>query len=116
VIPPIEEGDPFWVFLAFPYLRSASYEKNRDTRRWFLEACCLVTKLMWPGAKDIVGYATESSQGKAGRSEDALYMDVREWTPEMEAEAKRLQREYRILTNANFFEFHETEYPVDEAS
>jgi hypothetical protein len=116
VIPPIEEGDPYWVFLAFPYLKSATYERNRSTRRWFLEACCLVTKLTWPDAKDIVGFASESSQGKAGRSEDALYMDLREWTPEMEAEAKRLQREYNILTNANFFEFHETEYPVDEAS
>jgi|RhiMetStandDraft_4_1073278.scaffolds.fasta_scaffold227229_2 hypothetical protein len=43
-------------------------------------------------------------------------MDLRQWTPEMEAEAKRLQREYNILTNANVVEFHESEYPIDEAS
>lgn len=112
VIPPVQQGDPFWVFLAFPYLKTVSYEQNRTTRRWFLQACCAVTKLMWRDTKDIVGFATESSRGNAGRSEDALYMDVREWTPEMEAEAKRLQHEHRILTNANFFEFHEAEYPI----
>lgn len=112
VIPPVEPGDPHWVFLAFPYLKTVSYQQNRTTRRSFLEACAFVTKLMWPDAVDVVGFATESGQSRS-RSEDAMYLDAREWTQEMEDKARELQSKYRILVSANRVEFHESEYPVD---
>ena len=111
IIPPFEPGDPYWVLLAFPYLKTVSYEQNRTARRLFLEACALVTKLMWPDALDIVGFATESGQSRS-RSEDAMYLDAREWTHEMEDEARKRQRDWRILVSANQIEFHESEYPV----
>jgi hypothetical protein len=112
VIPPLEPGDPYWVILAFPYLKKVSYEQNRTARLVFLEACAMVTKLMWPDALDIVGLATESGQSKS-RSEDAMCLDAREWTLKMSGEAQELQRKYGILVKADQFEFHESEYPVD---
>lgn len=71
----------------------------------------MVTKLMWPDAKDIVGFATESGQSKT-RSEDAMCLDARIWTQTLEDEARELQRKYGILVKADQFEFHESEYPV----
>ena len=113
VIPPIEAGDPYWVFLAFPYLKTVSYEVNRTARLEFLNACAMVTKLMWPDAREIVGFASESGQSPTGsRSEDAMYFDARQWTPEMQEEARRLQQQFRILVSADRIEFHEREYPV----
>ena len=113
VIPPIEAGDPHWGFLAFPYLKAVSYEQNRTTRRRFLDACAMVTKLMWPEALDIVGFASESGQSPTGsRSEDAMYFDARNWTPAMQQEARKLQEEWGILVKADRMEFHESEYPV----
>jgi hypothetical protein len=111
VIPPTEPGDPYWVILAFPYLRKVSYEQNRTARLVFLEACAMVTKLMWPDAKDIVGFATESGQSGT-RSEDAMCLDARTWTQELADEARELQRKYGIFVKADQIEFHEKEYPV----
>jgi hypothetical protein len=111
VIPPMQPGDPYWVLLLFPYLQSASYERNRTLRRQYLEACALVTKLMNPDALDIACFATESGNG-TGRSEDAMYLDLRDWTPEMAEEARRLQLEHGILTNYNVIKTNVKEYPV----
>ncbi len=112
VMPPMRPGDPYWVLLAFPYLRTATAEQNRRTRRDYLSACAMVTKLTNPGALDIVGFATESGNFRS-RSEDAIYMDAREWTADMQAEARRLQQKHGILTHANVIEWTEDEYPVD---
>lgn len=111
VMPPMRPQDPYWVLLLFPFLQSASYQRNRTLRREYLEACALVTKLMNPDALDVACFATESGNG-TGRSEDAMYLDFRDWTPAMEAEARRLQAEYGILTNYNLIKANAKEYPV----
>ena len=111
VMPPLGPGDPYWVLLVFPFLRSVTYEANRETRRAFLEACALVTKLMNPDALDIVAFATESGNGPS-RSEDALYFDARTWTPEMQEHARQLQKDDNILTTAERREFTVQEYPL----
>jgi hypothetical protein len=69
-----------------------------------------VTKLVFPEAMDIVGFATETSRGQ-DRSEDALYFDARRWTEEDEAHAKELQQKLSILTNARMGRTSEKEYP-----
>ena len=112
VIPPLEQADPYWVILAFPYLKTGSYERNRMARLVFLEACAMVTKLTWPEALDIVGLATESGRSKS-RSEDAMYLDARKWTPELSCEAQELQKKHGILVRADQFEFRESEYPTN---
>ncbi|MDD3066665.1 MAG: hypothetical protein PHO48_02430, partial [Candidatus Gracilibacteria bacterium] len=100
VLPPAEENDPYYVFLLFPipkFKKPISHDQYRHVRRNFLEACCMVTKLKNPSAKDIVGIATEPGIYNIGRSEDAIYLDARNWNKQLEDEAIELQEKLEIL-------------------
>ena len=111
VIQPSRPGDPYFVFLLFPVWKDKSYQDNRLARQAFLEACCGVVKLVYPDALDIVGIATESGRGNEG-SEDAMYLDAREWTEEMNAQARRDQIDLQILTRGRVLDGGtEQEYP-----
>lgn len=103
--------DPHYVFLFLPTIHAKTDEEYRIVRRQHLEDCCFVAKLMNPDAKDIVGIATESGADNAGRSEDAIYFDAREWNAEMEQNARMLQEKLGILTKTKRYEEHATEYP-----
>lgn len=97
---PSRPGEPYYVFLLLARPDFITYEDYRVSRRTLLEYCCLVTKLRFPAALDIVGIATEPLAAlDKFSSEDAMYLDAREWSPEMEAEAKRVQQEFSLLTN-----------------
>jgi hypothetical protein len=63
-----------------------------------------------PDARDIVGFATETARGSEG-SEDAVYLDARDWDSSMEAKAKDLQNLLGILTNPTEYRSVEPEYP-----
>jgi hypothetical protein len=41
-----------------------------------------------------------------------MYLDLRDWTPELEAEARRLQTEHGILTNYTLVNTRVREYPI----
>ena len=112
VVLPSRLGDPHYVFLLLPHLPSVSYEDYREGRRYFLKACCLVTKLMYPQALDIIGIATEANPDfTVGRSEDAMYLDAREWTEEMQENARSIQQETGLLTNLTMHASTVREYP-----
>jgi len=98
VIPPLRASDPYYVFLLLPAIYAKTYDEYRDIRRRLLEDCCLVTKLVYPDAKDIIGIATETDPQLVNRSEDSLYIDAREWDAQMESETKKIQMELGILT------------------
>lgn len=112
VVQPSRPGDPHYVFLLLPHLPSISYEDYREGRRYFLEACCLITKLMYPEALDIIGMATEASPVLTEhRSEDAMYFDARNWTEEMQKEASSIQQDTGLLTNLTKHASTVWEYP-----
>src|SRR5205823_107442 len=111
VLPPMDEGDPYYVFLLLPILHAKTAEEYRRVRRKFLEGCCVVAKLENTTAKDIVGIATETGVGN-GRSEDCLYLDARQWTAEMETHAKEIQEQLGILRKPRQIKFHMQEYPT----
>ena len=111
VILPSKQGDPFYVFLLLPHLQGVLYADYREVRRKLLEAYCLVTKLKFPEAMDIVGIATEAGASE-NRSEDAVYYDAREWGPEEQAEAQSLQKDLGLLNQTTRFQSTEKEYPV----
>ncbi len=112
VVLPSRPGDPHYVFLLLPHLPSISDVDYREGRRYFLEACCLITKLMYPEALDIVGIATEASPVLTERrSEDAMYFDARKWTEEMQKEARSLQQDTGLLTNLTKHASVVREYP-----
>jgi len=96
---PQRPGEPHYVFLFFPKPPRATREQYRQMRLKFLEACCLVTKLVHPQALDIIGIAMESGVEAGERSEDAAYFDGRTWSEEDEIEARRLQQQLDIHVN-----------------
>ena len=110
VVQPSRPGDPHFVFLLLPWRADQPHEENRRARRDVLVACCMVTKLVCPDARDIVGFATETARGAEG-SEDAVYLDARDWDSSMEAKAKDLQNLLGILTNPTEYRSVEPEYP-----
>lgn len=113
VLPPFSAERPYYVFLLFPLPKnpSISNDEYRMVRRRFLTECCLVARLKYKDAKDIVGIATESGTDNMGRSEDACYFDARNWDEKMEKSAKKSQKELGILQNPNYELTHIREYP-----
>ena len=96
IIAPSRPGDPYFVFLVLPHLSEISEEKYREGRRKLLESYCMVVKHDFPDAVDIIGIATEAGKDDY-RSEDALYLDTRFWTPESEKEAISLKNDLGLL-------------------
>jgi hypothetical protein len=112
VVLPSSAGDPHYIFLLFPEREDKSHEEYRLVRRRVLEAYCMVMKLVYPNAVDILGIATESGFTEEDRSEDALYLNAREWSSELDNEAKRLQDELGLLTNLTMSHGTFREYPI----
>lgn len=112
VVKPSRPGDPYYVFLVVPRRFSETEAEYREGRGGVLEAYCLVTRLQFSDALDIVGIATEAGKGSS-RSEDIMYYDARNWDAEDEADAKDLQSRHGLLTRLNMFEWTEQEYPHD---
>ena len=110
VILPSKSGEPFYVLLLFPYTDDYSYEEYRKIRRGLLVAYCMVTKLTYPHANDIVGIATESGL-KGYHSEDSMYLDARIWNQEDKIEAQRVQNELGLLTKTTMSSGIVHEYP-----
>jgi hypothetical protein len=111
-LPPHKKGDPYYVFLIFPWKQDETELINREVRVGFLEASMRVFKLKNPEALDIIGIATESGRFHAeGGSEDVAYLDTRVWTKENEKEARSLQDDLGILVKPILQNYHEKEYP-----
>ncbi len=74
-----------------------------------------MTKLVCPDALDIVGLATETGINTEPRSEDALNLDTRYWTEEMEAQARAAQEKSGLLINLTMFRDKVSEFPLPRA-
>jgi len=111
---PSAPGDPYYVYLMIPWNHQATVQQNREVRRNVLEAACMVVRLKWPEALDVVGIATESGNDSRSRSEDAMYCDFRNWTEEMEQDAKKFQQAIGLLVNPKETRSTEHEYPESE--
>ncbi|MGB3364549.1 MAG: SEC-C metal-binding domain-containing protein [Thermodesulfobacteriota bacterium] len=111
VLPPLLTRTHYYVFLLFPTNESISYEAYRSARLKFLQACCMVVKLKYPDAEDIVGIATEVGIDNSRPSEDAVYLDARYWDAKLEEEAKELQEKFEILKAAKYRNSKLREYP-----
>lgn len=111
IVAPSGERDPYFVFLAMSHRHARSESQYREARVFLLEAYCRVLKLRFPDAQDVIGIATESGFEGENRSEDALYINLREWNSEMEEDAKRLQREINLLNHITISRGSEQEYP-----
>jgi uncharacterized protein YecA (UPF0149 family) len=73
-----------------------------------------VTKLVFPDALDIIGFATETGVETDPRSEDSLYLDARNWNEESEAHARALQVDFGLLTSFTTFRDKVVEFPIPQ--
>lgn len=103
----------YYVFMLFPHYKEYDQEKYRTTRREVLSNYCLVTKLKFPNAKHIIGFATDSGL-KPNRSEDLVYFDAKNWTEEDKKEAEVLSDEFGLLKTVRKFGDTEFEFPIDK--
>lgn len=106
--------DIVYIFLAVPIEKDEDYNEYRKYRVSLLYAYCKVAKLRARNAKRVVGLGFDSpSPDRKGGSEDLVYLDVSQWTPELEAEAVKIQNELGLFLekNARWTEGHDLEYP-----
>jgi hypothetical protein len=115
VVLPSAPGDPHYVFLLLSEPQDKPYEEYREVRRSLLQAYCMVVKLQYPGAEDIVGIATETGTEEV-RTEDTLYYDARGWTEQEQAEAQRLATDHGLLRDVQHFAGVVQEYPASSTT
>ncbi len=113
VVTPIIPSDPYYVFLLLPKSKKKTEEEYREARDFFLQSYCMVVKHDFPDALDIIGIATESGFGEY-HSEDALYLNAREWDQTKNAEASKLKIDFNLLNNVKKHEEIVYEYPIEK--
>ena len=109
---PSNPGDPYYVLLLLPHPKNLTEEEYRKGRREILEAYCKALKYRIPEAEDIIGIATEPEILNGLSSEDALYMNVRDWSEDLQEDTKKIMKilnipEELLLVTRN----SEDEYP-----
>lgn len=111
---PRPRGDQFmYVFCVCPQFDfTSTHEQYRQFRYKYLQSVCKAVKHRLPDLQMIVGIATEPGLGDGSRSEDAVYLDAREWNEEHENEAAKLADELGIMSNPQPLAYRFDEYPV----
>jgi len=99
---------PTYVFLIVGKYEDESTNDYRQRRRILLEQYCVVTKHLHPSGIHFIGLGMDAKD-VSGRSEDIVYLDAADWTPEMEEGAARLHQEEGILKNVR--KYHAEQQP-----
>jgi hypothetical protein len=94
-------------------LPAGGYEQYRKVRSYMLRTYALAYLRQEPRLPAIVGIATEPllSDSSEGRSEDLLYAEQPEWTPELIADLEKDQKTFDVLRPGRI---KVTEYSGDE--
>ncbi|QEH39354.1 hypothetical protein [Chitinophaga sp. XS-30] len=111
---PMHHDNIYYVYLLFPYPNfkpRIDYDEYRKVRMSYLEAVCMVTRLIKPDAKFVIGIAMESGLNNSNSSEDLICFDCSCWNRELEEQAQRDQVELNILVKPNRVERYSSEYP-----
>lgn len=91
-----------FIILAFrsDWLVGQGYDYYRDSRGAMLHAYCRVALMQHRNAKRIVGIALDASPKltkRRGSSEDIMFLEVSEWTDELIADTRDIQKKADIL-------------------
>lgn len=90
-----------FLILAYPKIvLKDGYEQYRKVRANILHAYCLHTLHGNRGLKRAVGIGLDASSkvtGRKGGSEDMLALEVNEWTPELEQQARDLTAKFDVM-------------------
>ncbi|MEE9553018.1 MAG: SEC-C domain-containing protein [candidate division Zixibacteria bacterium] len=84
--------------------------ESRGLRKRMLELMCFVGRGIYQHNKRVLGIATEK-QIRSECSFDFIFIDIPEWTKEMQKEMKSIQKENGIFVNLTKTNFHADEYP-----
>lgn len=115
LVHPSNPGDPFYVFLLLDRdVTRANMEEYRKIRQDLLVAYCMVTKLKFPKAKDVIGIATETGVS-VYRSEDIVHYDAREWSAEDKKQAEFFHIEGGLLKDISMSYSKEREFPLPDS-
>lgn len=91
-----------YIFLQCPFdvTQHKNYDAYREYRSGYLYAYTLVAASKFRHLHRIIGIATEPPywQGKKQKSEDMILIDSQHLTPQMERQAKRLRKQFRIFS------------------
>jgi hypothetical protein len=111
VVLPSNECNPCYVFLLMRPKPQDSYDEYRDRRAKLLEAYCRVTKIKFPNAREVIGLAMEPFDCEEA-SQDALYLNAREWTRSDQAHAEELHSKLGLLSKVRMGADTIYEYPM----
>lgn len=113
IIPPLYNGDPFYLFFLLPKEDSIDYADYRDIRKMMLMDYLKILKHDFPNANYIIGIATETGISE-NRSEDIAYLDASNWTENDEIDSidtKEFYTEKGLINERDFYKVNAKEYP-----
>jgi len=108
---PDENEGPYYVFAVFPNVKNLSDDLYLQVRSHYLLACCMVFKLVYPAADNIVGYATLPGEDGFYFSEDSTFFDASNWNDDLQHEAEEYQKRYNILIDPKPYDIYHKEFP-----
>ena len=98
-----------YVFLAMPH------GKDREYRKAELGGRCLVARGLNKDRSTVVGLATERYEEGKGFSFDLVYLNIPEWTRELQKQMEYAQKELGYFASPRLLKIHEDEYPQSTA-
>ena len=100
-------SDTTYVFLGIPHGEDRAYRKTELGLR------CLVARGLNKDRNTVVGLATERYEEGKGFSLDLLYLNISQWTNELQKKIEYAQKEFGYFANPQHMKIHEDEYPQE---
>jgi hypothetical protein len=96
-----------YVFLCMPH------GEDREYRKAELGGRCLVARGLIKDRNTVIGLATERYEEGKGFSFDLLYLNIPNWTDELQKQIEYAQKEFGYFANPQSIEIPEDEYPQE---
>lgn len=113
VVVPKHSGVPYWGILVLNQPTYAqSYDQFRKVRRNLIELLAYAIKFKHPEAEKIACVAIDST--KDGSSEDAIFVDAKEWSDKLIDQGRKAHEELGFLKTAQVNPTSTWEFPVDD--
>jgi hypothetical protein len=94
-----------YVFLVMPH------GEDRKFRNAELGGRCLVARGLNKDRNTVIGLATERYEEGKGFSFDLVYLNIPQWTDELQKQIEYAQKEFGYFVNPKYMKTHEDEYP-----
>lgn len=94
-----------YVFLVMPH------GEDREYRKAELWGRCLVARGLNKDRNTVIGLAIERYEEGKGFSFDLLYLNIPQWTDELQNQIEYVQKEFGYFASPKYMKIHEDEYP-----